>query len=307
VLVDGDGAVGGFELDGGAAGAEVGVNGFAMAFGLIDARGRDSAVDGGGDEVGGVGMRGGDGDATVGGLGVEAASLPGRAGEVGVDAAVGGVGVHFAGEIIETEAAVGGFGADVAVESGERDATVAGVEVGGEVARDEQAVVDRPVAVAGSVGTFGLDGGAGFDGDFVEEGLGVGPAAGACGYMGFEGDVLTIFADDVDAAVLAVDVKMSVDEGNGGGADFADLLGTAEPVKDAAIVIVAVVARVGGEGLGVERGGSEQGGVRDKGETAHGGLLRFRHREGDTPGTGRRFHGPARTARFWGAGSLCGW
>ena len=60
--MNGDAAVDGFEADGGTAGAEVGVDGVAVDFGLVGARDveGDSSVDRAGDEVRGVGA--GDGD-----------------------------------------------------------------------------------------------------------------------------------------------------------------------------------------------------------------------------------------------------
>lgn len=224
-----------------------------------------ASVDRAGDEVGGVGGWDRDRDGAVGGGGGEAAAVPGGAGEVGVDAAVGGFGVDVAGELGEVEAAVGGLGVDIAVECGEGEGAVEGVEVGGEVAGDVEAVADGPVAAAGGFGAPGLNDGAGFDGDAVEEGVGVGAAGGVGGDAGFEGDVAAVFAEDVDAAVLAADGEATVEEWDGGGAGLAGLVGAAEEVGEEAGVVVAgrVLAGLGGERLGVQAGGG-------KGEEAEG-------------------------------------
>jgi len=85
--------------------------------------------------------------------------------------------------------------------------------------------------------------------------------AGADADTGFEGDVVAVFADDFDATVHAVDVEMSADEREGGGAEFADLLGAGEETGDDAAVVGVVAAGVRGKGLGVEIGcGAERGG-----------------------------------------------
>jgi hypothetical protein len=199
----------------------------------------------------------GDGDSSVGGAGGEASSLPGGAVEVGFDAAVGGGDVDVATEVVDAEAAVGGFTVDGVVDGGERETAVHGVEGGGKTMGDEEFVAHGPVTGAGGVRAVGFDRSAGLDGDLVEEGGGFGLAAGAGGDAGFEGDILAVFADDFDAAVLAVDVEVPADEREGGGAEFAGLLGATEEAGDGAAIVAAVVAGVGGEVLGVERGGGE--------------------------------------------------
>ena len=156
------------------------------------------------------------------------------------------------------ETAVGGFAVDGAVERGEREAAVQGVEVGGEMMRDVELVARGPVAVAeDGMRAVGFDGAAGFDSDLVEDGGGFGLAAGVDAHAGFEGDVLAVFADDFDAAVLGVYVEVPVDEGEGGGADFAGLLVATEKTGDGAAIVTVVVTGVRGEGLGVQRGGSD--------------------------------------------------
>ena len=98
-LLDGDAAVGGGEADGGAAGAEVGVDFVAVDSGLIGGwvvEG-DAAVGGFGLEMRGVVCGDGDGDCAVGGAEVETRALPGGAVEGGVDAAVGGADLDVAG------------------------------------------------------------------------------------------------------------------------------------------------------------------------------------------------------------------
>src|SRR5882757_2536462 len=97
---------------------------------------------------------------------------------------------------------------------------------------DVELVADGPVAVAGGLRAVGLDGPAGVDDDLVEDGGGFGGATSARTDAGFEGDVLTVCADDFDATVLGVNVEVSADEGEGGGAEFAGLLGTAEQAGD---------------------------------------------------------------------------
>jgi len=219
---------------------------------------RGAAVGGVRDEVGGV--VGGElhADAAVGGAGGEAASLPGGPGELGLDATVGSADVDVAAEVLDVETAVGGFTLDVAVDGGEDEAAIHGVKLAGELMRDEELVSDRPIVDAGGAGAVGFNGAAGLDGDFLEHGFGFGLAAGAGAYAGFEGDVLAVFTDDFDAAVHAVDVEVSVDEGEGGGADFAGLLAV-EPAGEGAAVVFVGVAGVGGEVLGAEGEDGEEG------------------------------------------------
>src|ERR1700679_1853375 len=83
-LIDRHAAVRGLKTDGGAAGAELGVDGVAVDAVLVGVGNveRGAAVGGVGYEMGGVVGGELDGDAAVGGASGEAASLPGGAGEV---------------------------------------------------------------------------------------------------------------------------------------------------------------------------------------------------------------------------------
>ena len=252
-LVDRDAAVGGLEAEGGATGAEVRIDGAAMdavLVGVGEVEG-GSSIGGVGDEVGGVAGGELDTDSAVGGAGGEATSLPGVAGEDGLDATVGGGDVDVAGEVFDMKTAVGGFAVDVTADSGELEATVHSVELAGELVRDEELVANGPVAVAGEVRAVGFDGASGFNGYFMEDGGGLGLAASTDADLGFEGDVVAVLADDLDASVCAIDVEVSVNEGEGGGTDFAGLLAV-EPVGDHAAMVL-VGAGVGCEVLGGER------------------------------------------------------
>ena len=270
-LVDGHAAVRGLKADGGAAGTEGGVDGVAVDAVLVGVGEVEcgAAVGGVGDQVGGV-VRGElDADAAVGSAGGEASSLPGGSVEIGLDAAVGGADVDVASEILDVHAAVGGFGLDVAVDAAEFEAAVHGVELAGELARDEELIAHGPIVVAGGAGAVRFDGSAGGDGDFVEHGFGFGLATGVGADTGFEGDVVAVLADDFDAAVHAVDVDATVDEGESGGADFAGLLAI-EPLGEGAAVVTVGGAGMGGEVLGGEREGDDEGGAGDECVQAHG-------------------------------------
>jgi len=250
----------------------VAVDSGLVGYGVVE---RDAAVGGVGFEVRGVVRGDRDGDSAVGGAEVEAVSLPRGTVEGRVDGAVGGADLDVASEVVDGDSAVGGFAVEGAFDCGERDAAVQGLELRGEMVGNVEFVAYGPVAVAGDLRAVGLDGGAGVDGDLVEDRVGVGLAGGADADAGFEGDVLAVFADDFDAAVLAVDAEMSADEGEGGGAEFAGLLAAVEETGDYAVVVGVVAAGVGGEGLGVECGGRGQGGAGDKGVGAHENLLRY--------------------------------
>ncbi len=99
-------------------------------------------------------------------------------------------------------------------------------------------------------------------------------AAGVDGDASFEGDVLTVLADDVDGTVLAVDVEVSADERKCGGARLAGLAGAAKPMIPG---LFRGGAGFGGEALGVQAGGGKQNGAAGEGDSAHGDFFEFRH------------------------------
>jgi hypothetical protein len=146
-VTDGDAAVSGFYLDGGAALADLGVD--VMAKGAVDGDGEvdgDAPVDRGGDEMGGVVVWSVDGDSAVGGSGEQSFSVPLGAVEGDIETAVDGSGVNFAAQVAEGEAAVGGLSENLTVDIGDVDAAVFCMEFGGDVARDVQTEVDIPTA-----------------------------------------------------------------------------------------------------------------------------------------------------------------
>src|ERR1700728_1452773 len=101
------------------------------------------------------------------------------------------------------------------------------MELGGEVAWDVQAEVDIPAVAeqaekrARRRGTFGADGAAGEDLNFLQPGFGPVGALRLDADAGFECNVLAVFADDFDAAVFAGDGDLTVDQGKGGAAELA--------------------------------------------------------------------------------------
>lgn len=164
---------------------------------------------------------------------------------------------------MEGEAAVGGLGGDRSIDIGDVDAAVFGMEFRGEVAWDVQAEVDIPTAAeeaeegAGGRGALGADGAVGEDFDFLEQGFGLLGAGLLDDNAGLESNVLSIFADDLNAAVFGGNGDLAIDEWQGGAAKFADLFFAAEEVAGVGVALVSAAVR-GGDGLGVERDGGQE-------------------------------------------------
>ena len=192
--------------------------------------------------------------------------------------------LDFSGEAVDGDAAVGGFKMHIAIEAGEVDAAVHGVEVGSQMLRDVEVVVD---AVAGAVEEVHMRAVVaqvaivGVDDDLVEEIVGLGFGGRPGGDAGFEGDVGAVFAGDVDAAIGGADGEVAGGEGKSGAAHLADVgfAPVVAVVVAVAVMPVAGLLRGGGANIAARMGEGhaedDEGGEADDEQTeaAHGADL----------------------------------
>src|SRR6185437_9818110 len=198
VVIDAYAAVRRDEVDGCAAAAKIGVDVSAGDLSATQRKAdRDASIGCPGDEVRGVLGRHAHADASVRGVGVKTSTVPAVSTRCGLDTAVGGPGVHVAGEIVQRDAAVGGLDRGVAVQPAQPDASIHGVELGCDMARHQEAVVHIPAAPGEQeiAGTVSVDRVAEVNFYLAREGFRVFPAACGGHDTSLKRDVIAVLAD----------------------------------------------------------------------------------------------------------------
>ena len=212
-MADGDAAVDRLSVNRRTTGAQVGVE---PVFDLpLDCDGEvdfDSAIDSAGFKMRRVVLRHAQVDATIGGLGVQALTLPTRAGERNVESAVDGFTANIAGKPVKTHPAIGGLEVQIAIESRQVDAAIHGVKVSSKMTRHMQVVVDavsraieemRGRTVIANIAVIRVDN------DLAQQIVSLGFRSRPRGHPRFEGHVGAILAGDVDAAIRGANPEVS--------------------------------------------------------------------------------------------------